>query len=126
MGPNHVERRRIIAAILGARIAAPLGFPHSTKKEPFRTNNKSAPVRAKLDLRNAPRVAKNDLTTLLINLRCAKCRRVCGQRYDPHDVKISVMFSSTPVTGHQLPFLKGRIYGKEVKEAARMDGDRSS
>ena len=91
--------------------AEPLGFPHSTKKEPFGTNNKSVPVDAKLDLRKAPRVAKNDLTTLLINLRCAKCRRVCGQRYDPHDVKISVMFSSTPVTGHQLPFLKGRIYG---------------
>ena len=90
--------------------AEPLGFPHSTKKELFDTNNNRLRS-AKLDLLKAPQVAKNDLTTLLINLRCAKCRRVCGQRYDPHDVKISVMFSSTPATGHQLPFLKGRIYG---------------
>jgi hypothetical protein len=53
--------------------AGPLGFLHSTKKELFGTNNKSAPIRAKLDLRKAPRVAKNDLTTPLIYLRCAMC-----------------------------------------------------
>src|SRR5262249_34273837 len=31
-----------------------------------------------------------------------------------------------PATGYRLPFLKGRIYGKEVKEGERLDGDRAS
>jgi hypothetical protein len=85
----------------------------------FRTaqkRNRSAPTIigsdcGKLDLRKAPQVAKNDLTTLLINLRCAKCRRVCGQRYDPHDVNTICYVFFHPAMGYQLSFLKGRIYG---------------
>jgi hypothetical protein len=109
MGPNHVERRRIIA-LHGKTPGLSVSARH--KKGTARYNNNGSNC-AKLDLRNASQVAKNDLTKLLFHLRRTNCRRVCGQRYDPHDVNsiCSVLFSSTPAMGQQLPFLKGRIYG---------------
>jgi hypothetical protein len=90
------------------------------------------PIRPiKLDLRNAPQVAKNDLITPVINLSCAMCGasrtklRTCDiktcdiETCDRGTCNIAcscaitpcVVFLSPPAKGYRLPFLKGRIYG---------------
>jgi hypothetical protein len=102
MGPNHVERRRIIAD-RGKALSLSVSARH--KKGTARYNNNGLNC-AKLDLRKASQVAKNDLTKLLFNLRCANCRRVCGQRYDPHDVNSICSVFFHPRYGTAVAFLE--------------------
>jgi hypothetical protein len=57
------------------------------------------------------RLLKTHLTIPLVNWLCPMCRRIRGKKYGSDDLNPSVVFSSTPVKGYKLPFLKGRIYG---------------